>query len=464
MAAAPPSCARILRTMRTSRGLSRRLPPRSGRSHCWSTMPRRSSRMRSARSMPDASIVSSPSTCARRCFLSEAFAAQARDGTDASIVNILDQRVFKPTPHFVSYTLAKSALHAATRMLAQALAPKVRVNAVAPGPTMASARQSADDFARQAASVPLGRGPSAEEIAAAVAYLSGRAQRDRRDARGRRRAAPRVGNARREHRRMNAVASSDDVDFDSEVPVLIVGAGAAGLCAALTLSEAGIEPVVIERDAVPCGSTALSAGLIPAAGTRFQRERGIADSPKTFAAGYFAQGAWRGRCEAGARRGERRRSAGRMARGLLRDAVRGHHRLQLSGPFGASHARVAEPHRRRADRPAARAAAEARDIPIFTGRVAETLFADEDGFIEGIEILRRAARPSAAARWCSPATAMAAMPSWCGSTFPRWPTRFTSAIPAIRATRCCGARRSARGLHRSPAIRGTARSRRRTTS
>jgi len=104
-------------------------------------------------------------------FLAQAFAAQAGEG--AAIVNVLDQRVFKPTPHFVSYTLAKSALHVATRMLAQALAPNVRVNAVAPGPTMASARQSPEDFARQAAAVPLGRGPLPEEIAAAVVYLAG---------------------------------------------------------------------------------------------------------------------------------------------------------------------------------------------------------------------------------------------------------------------------------------------------
>lgn len=105
-------------------------------------------------------------------FLAEAFAAQASAGANASIVNILDQRVFKLTPHFVSYTLAKSALHSATRMLAQALAPTVRVNAVAPGPTIASARQQQQDFARQAAAVPLGHGPSAEEIAAAVLYLA----------------------------------------------------------------------------------------------------------------------------------------------------------------------------------------------------------------------------------------------------------------------------------------------------
>src|SRR5690349_10131980 len=83
---------------------------------------------------------------------------------------------------------------------------------------------------------------------------------------------------------MSEVRSSDDIEFDSEVPVLIVGAGAAGLIAALTLSEAGVEPVVIERDAVPSGSTALSAGLIPAAGTRFQVARGVTDSPGLFAA------------------------------------------------------------------------------------------------------------------------------------------------------------------------------------
>src|SRR4051794_21333756 len=82
---------------------------------------------------------------------------------------------------------------------------------------------------------------------------------------------------------MSSVKSSDGVEFDSEVPLLIVGAGAAGLCAGLAASEAGIDPVVIERDAVPSGSTALSAGLIPAAGTRFQREKGIEDSTKLFA-------------------------------------------------------------------------------------------------------------------------------------------------------------------------------------
>jgi len=106
-------------------------------------------------------------------FLAQAFARQAPAGS--AIVNVLDQRVFKPTPRFLSYTLSKSALHAATITLAQALAPRLRVNAVAPGPTLPSPRQSEREFAAQAASLLLGRGPTAEEIAAAVVYLAGAA-------------------------------------------------------------------------------------------------------------------------------------------------------------------------------------------------------------------------------------------------------------------------------------------------
>lgn len=105
-------------------------------------------------------------------FLAQAFAAQIGDADDPSIVNITDQRVFKPVPRQFSYTLTKSALHGATTMLAQALAPSVRVNAVAPGPTLPSPRQDAATFARQAAALPLGRGPLPEDIAAAVVYLA----------------------------------------------------------------------------------------------------------------------------------------------------------------------------------------------------------------------------------------------------------------------------------------------------
>lgn len=72
--------------------------------------------------------------------------------------------------------------------------------------------------------------------------------------------------------------------FQTSVPIVIVGAGAAGLCAALAAHEAGAEIVVLERDPIPRGSTALSAGLIPAAGTRFQKAAGISDDPAIFAA------------------------------------------------------------------------------------------------------------------------------------------------------------------------------------
>ena len=105
-------------------------------------------------------------------FLTQAFAAQVPAGADASIVNIVDQRVLRPTPRFLSYTLSKSALHSATTTLAQALAPKLRVNAVAPGPTLPSPRQTDEQFAAQAVALPLRRGPTPDDIAAAVLYLA----------------------------------------------------------------------------------------------------------------------------------------------------------------------------------------------------------------------------------------------------------------------------------------------------
>jgi NAD(P)-dependent dehydrogenase (short-subunit alcohol dehydrogenase family) len=106
-------------------------------------------------------------------FLAQAFAAQLPVGAEGAIVNVTDQRVVRPTPDFFSYTLAKSALTTATVTMAQVLAPHVRVNAVAPGPTLPSERQSAEMFARQSASMPLGHGPTPQEIAAAVLYLAG---------------------------------------------------------------------------------------------------------------------------------------------------------------------------------------------------------------------------------------------------------------------------------------------------
>jgi NAD(P)-dependent dehydrogenase (short-subunit alcohol dehydrogenase family) len=103
--------------------------------------------------------------------LAQKFAEQLPTGEHGSIVNLLDQRVFKPTPEFLSYSVTKAGLHWLTTTLAQGLAPHIRVNAVAPGPTLPSARQSKEQFERQASSTPLGIGACPEEIAKAVCYL-----------------------------------------------------------------------------------------------------------------------------------------------------------------------------------------------------------------------------------------------------------------------------------------------------
>ena len=103
--------------------------------------------------------------------LSEAFAAQLPPGTDGLIVNLLDQRVWKPNPQFFSYSLSKHALWDATRMLAQALAPRIRVNGIGPGPTLPSSHQTEADFAAEADNVLLRRRATPEAVAQALRYL-----------------------------------------------------------------------------------------------------------------------------------------------------------------------------------------------------------------------------------------------------------------------------------------------------
>jgi len=103
--------------------------------------------------------------------LSQVFARRLPADRDGLIVNILDQRVLKPTPEFFSYSLSKAALWDATRMLAQALAPKVRVNGIGPGPTLRSIHQDEADFDAEAASTLLQRPVSPSEIAGALRYL-----------------------------------------------------------------------------------------------------------------------------------------------------------------------------------------------------------------------------------------------------------------------------------------------------
>jgi len=89
----------------------------------------------------------------------------------AVVVNMIDQRVRKLTPEFMTYTLAKMGLWAMTQTTAQALAPAVRVNAIGPGPTLQGARQAAEQFARQRASTVLERGANPQDITAALGYI-----------------------------------------------------------------------------------------------------------------------------------------------------------------------------------------------------------------------------------------------------------------------------------------------------
>jgi fumarate reductase flavoprotein subunit len=186
---------------------------------------------------------------------------------------------------------------------------------------------------------------------------------------------------------MSAVSFNFAGKWDARVPLLIIGAGAAGICAALAAKEAGVEAVVVERDAVPGGSTALSAGLVPAANTRFQRAKGVADSAERFAADIV------------------RKTRGEACLAVLESVARGSAALiewladRHALPFelvdnfnypGHSalrmHGLPSRTGRELIDR--LRHAAEEREIVILTEIVADRLFAEADGRVCGIEIVR----------------------------------------------------------------------------
>ncbi len=186
---------------------------------------------------------------------------------------------------------------------------------------------------------------------------------------------------------MSKVLSAADIRFEMRIPVLIIGGGAAGLCAALAAAEEGADPVIVERDAVPAGSTALSAGLIPAAGTRFQRAKGIVDD-----AGIFADDILR-------------KSKGEANPEIVRTVTEGSGPLiawladqydlpfDLIDDFNYSGHSVLRMHglpsrsgMELIDR--LRDAVEQRGITILCGSHADTLYAGTDGRIAGVEIER----------------------------------------------------------------------------
>jgi NAD(P)-dependent dehydrogenase (short-subunit alcohol dehydrogenase family) len=104
-------------------------------------------------------------------FLAKAFVAQLPEDAEAAIVNLIDERVLNLTPNFLSYSVAKSGLWAATQVLARQLAPRVRVNAIGPGPVVPAPGWTEAQFQALCRKMPLERGASADELADALAFI-----------------------------------------------------------------------------------------------------------------------------------------------------------------------------------------------------------------------------------------------------------------------------------------------------
>jgi fumarate reductase flavoprotein subunit len=264
---------------------------------------------------------------------------------------------------------------------------------------------------------------------------------------------------------MSAVSFDCVQAWDAQVPLLIVGAGATGLCAALAAKEAGAEAIVIERDAAPSGSTALSAELIPAAGTRFQRAKGLTDSPEQFAADI------------------QRKARGKADTAVVESVVRGsapliewltnRHALpfELVDNFNypghcalRMHGLQSRTGRELIDR--LRDAAEQREIVILTEVIADRLFAEVDGRVRGAEVVRgdgTRERIGCGALILA-CNGYGGNPELVGRFIPEMADALYSVIPAIAAMRCCGARHSALSLSASAPTRATAQWRHRTTS
>jgi len=104
-------------------------------------------------------------------FLAQSLFLNLPDNVEGIVINIIDQRVWRLTPDFFSYTISKAGLWTATQTLAQAMTPRVRVNAIGPGPVLKSVHQTVEEFEREKESTLLKRGPTPEEIAAAVRFI-----------------------------------------------------------------------------------------------------------------------------------------------------------------------------------------------------------------------------------------------------------------------------------------------------
>lgn len=104
-------------------------------------------------------------------FLTQALAKALPEGSSGNVINLLDQKVLRPDPEYFSYTIAKAALWIATQTMAQALAPRIKVNAIAPGPVLKSQGQSQAAFERECRATLLRRAVDAEDVTAAIRFL-----------------------------------------------------------------------------------------------------------------------------------------------------------------------------------------------------------------------------------------------------------------------------------------------------
>lgn len=224
------------------------------------------------------------------------------------------------------------------------------------------------------------------------------------------------------------VLSAEGIAFEYEIPVVIVGAGACGLVAALAAHDEGQEVIVLERDENPQGSTSLSAGLIPAPGTRLQKEAGIEDSPELFAADLVAKTHDHTPYDQALAVA---RAAGPMIDWLMdRHGVElelvtgflypGHSRLRMHGPKSRTGADLEQ---------SLLAAVSNAGIDLVTGASVVDLFADETGRIRGV----RFRRPDGAAEVLG---CRALVLACCG--FAGDPDMVRRYIPEIADAECCG--------------------------
>lgn len=225
-----------------------------------------------------------------------------------------------------------------------------------------------------------------------------------------------------------AVLSAEGITFDFEVPVVIVGAGACGLVAALAAHDAGQEVMVLERDENPSGSTSLSAGLIPAPCTRLQKEAGIEDSPELFAQDLVAKTHGNTPHDMAL---VAARTAGPMIDWLMdKHGVEfelvtgflypGHSRLRMHGPKSRTGADLEQ---------ALLAAVSQADIDLVTNASVEDLYVNEDGYVRGV----RFRRPDGALEILGCKALILASCGFAGDA-----ALVKSYIPEIAEAECCG--------------------------